>query len=263
MAKTIGLLQLSQKVYDIVQLSDRFKNFIGEIESSFDAIIYGDSGNGKSSFTVELMTELVEKIDCVCEYVAYEEGQGKTMQDLMIHRNDLLKRLGNKVRLTDHLTYDELHKRMGRKQSPKIWIMDSIQLAMFTDAQVVKLKRDYVNSRKKKIIIYISWSDGLKPKGSVAKAIEYNCNIKMRVQNFVVFPKSRYGGNKPYIIWEEKAKIKWGEDYDHKVLELPKGKKKPKPKKPKQMQMSVVDASTEPVTKMKISEPAEKPLFND
>ena len=74
----------------------------------------------------------------------------------------------------------------------------------------------------------------------------------------MVFPKSRYGGNKPYIIWEEKAKIKWGEDYDHKVLELPKGKKKPKPKAKKEIHNSV-----EPVTKIQIAEPAALPLFKD
>lgn len=218
MGKTITLKQLSEKKYTLVKdLSVDLQNSIGEIEDAFDAIIYGASGNGKSNFTVMLLKSLVLAMDCKCEYVSYEEGHGKTFQDTIIARHDMYKIIGNKMLLTDHLTYDELYKRMGRKQSAKIWVIDSIQAARFTAEQCAELKTKYVLGKKKKIIIYISWSEGKFPQGAVAKGIEYYANIKMRVEGLVMFPKSRYGGNKPFVIWEgnetEGAMRYWGKDY--------------------------------------------------
>ncbi|MCX6210128.1 MAG: hypothetical protein NTZ59_11705, partial [Bacteroidetes bacterium] len=114
---------------------------------------------------------------------------------------------------------------------------------------------------KRKIIIVISHLKGKEPDGSSAMNVKRLCHIKMYVEKYVMFPISRFGGNKNFIIWEDGAKKAWGEDYDHKVLELPKGKKKPKPKsKPKEMQMSV---PAEPVTKLEFAESAEPPLFKD
>jgi hypothetical protein len=173
-----------------------------------------------------LLKELILAMDCKVEYVSYEEGQAKTVQDTMIKRHDMLNAVGNKMFITDHLTYDELKSKMGKRQSPKIWVIDSIQAAGFTASQCAELKHKFVLSRKKKIIIYISWCEGKLPQGAVAKGIEYYANIKMRVEGLVMFPKSRYGGNKPFVVWEgnesEGAIRYWGKEY-WKII----GKSKP------------------------------------
>src|SRR5690606_25594424 len=82
----------------------------------------------------------------------------------------------------------------------------------------------FVMSRKKKIILYVSWSEGKVPQGAAAKAVEYYANIKLRVDRLIVFPKSRYGGNMPFVIWEQGAKAKWGKEYG-KIIKAP-----PKPR---------------------------------
>lgn len=254
MAKTIGLQQLANKVFDVVKgMPEKFVKSIGGLESAFDAVIWGDSGNGKSSFCVDLIKELILAMDCKCEYVAYEEGTGLTMQDLMIGRNDLYNVIGNKLQITDHLTFDELHKKMGKKQSAKIWVIDSLQAAGFTAKQCAKLKDDYVLSRKKKIIIYISWAEGKEPAGAAAKSAKYYAHIKMYIKDFIMFPRSRYGGNMPYVIWkgDEKqgALAKWGREY-YKISgeEKPKRVRKPKAsKEPEQL-----PPPQEPVTNMQI-----------
>ena len=34
----------------------------------------------------------------------------------------------------------------------------------------------------------------------------------------MAFVRSRYGGNKPFVIWEEGARKYWGEKYEKEVL---------------------------------------------
>jgi KaiC/GvpD/RAD55 family RecA-like ATPase len=219
MAKKIGLKQLAQKKYVIIDgLDDGLKASLGELEDAFDMIIYGASGNGKSNFTSKVVIALCKALKCRCEYVAYEEGHGKTVQDTMIGRHNMLEELGNAVILVDHYTFEELDREMSKKKSAKIWVIDSIQASHLTTDQIEDLKRKHVLSRRRKILIFISWSEGKLPLGSTAKAVEYNANIKVRVSGFMCFPKSRYGGNKPFVIWEEGARRVHGAKEYKKLL---------------------------------------------
>lgn len=226
MAKTIGLKQLAQKVYTLVSgLPPELVDSIGEVEDAWDAILYGESGSGKTNCTVMIIKALLNAINCKAEYVSYEEGHGKTIQDLMIKRHNMLEIVGNRLAITEHLNYAELLKRMGRRQSPKIWIIDSLQASGLTYKEVKHLKETFVMSKKKKIIIFVSWSEGKVPQGAVAKSVEYYCNIKMRVQDLIMFPKSRYGGNKPFVIYEPLARARWGKAFN-KVAQFSKTKSK-------------------------------------
>ena len=119
-------------------------------------------------------------------------------------------KVGNLLDITDHATYEELDAMISKRKSPKIWVIDSLQAARFTAKQCADLKRKYVMSRKRKIIIYISWAEGKFPAGAIAKSVEYYAHIKIRVEGFIAFFKSRFGGNKNYVIWEEGAKRYWG-----------------------------------------------------
>lgn len=226
MSKTIGLKQLFQKVYEVVKgLAIEFVNAIGEIEDCFDAIIYGPSGSGKTNFTIMLLKALLKAMPAAkAEYISYEEGHGKTVQDLM-QRHNMLEEVGNRLRITEHLSAKDLIAKMSKKQSAKIWVIDSLQAAGFTYSECKELKEKMVLSRKKKIIIYVSWSEGKKPQGATACSVEYYANIKMRVQDLIMFPKSRYGGNHPFIIWPEGAKRRWGIAAYNKII-----KSIPKPK---------------------------------
>ena len=215
MGKTIGLKQISQKVYNLVEgLHPALVASIGEIEDSFDAIIYGASGSGKTNCTVMILKALMMAMDTAkAEYISYEEGHAKTVQDLMIKRHNMLEAVGNRLAITDHLNYDELYKRMNKRQSAKIWVIDSIQASGLTYTQTKAIKETFILSKRKKIIIYISWSEGKVPQGATAKSVEYYANIKMRVENLIMFPKSRYGGNMPFVIHEPGAKAKWGKQF--------------------------------------------------
>ena len=248
--KKIGLAQLAQKKYSLVDgLDPLMCNCIGIVEDAFDCIIYGESGNGKSNFTAMMVKALIKALNCRCEYVAYEEGSGLTIQQTFISRHNMLEELGNVLMITEHYTFDQLFFEMGKKQSAKIWVIDSIQAARFTEHQCAELKRKYVLGRKKKIIIYVSWADGKLPKGAAAKSVEYFANIKLRIHDLIVFPKTRYEkdgiGNKPFVIYEPGARARWGEDYEKvlygkKVKTKKKKEKKAEPAKPEADQPKII-----------------------
>lgn len=205
----MGLEQLSRKSYTIIEgLPDEIRASLGEVEDCFDAICYGKSGNGKTNLIISLVKNIILALNCRAEYVSYEEGHGKTMRDAMILRHNLLEEVGNRLVVTDHLTFEQLFKRIGSKQSAKVWVIDSLQASHLSFEQCEALKRRFVLGRKRKIIIYVSWADGKAPQGAVAKAVEYYANIKMAVDRFVMWPKSRFGGNSPYIIWQEGARTR-------------------------------------------------------
>jgi hypothetical protein len=205
--KKIGLKQLSQKTYSgVPDLPERFARSFGDIEDAFDCIIWGDSGNGKTNFTVQVIKDLILSLKQKCMYISYEEGHTKTLQKTMIERHDMLTQVGNNLEIMDHASFDDLVRIMSRRKSPKIYVIDSIQASGFTQEQCAELKKRFVMSRKKKIIIYISWADGKNPKGSVATSVKYYAHIKIRVEGFIAFPRSRFGGNRNYVIWEEGGK---------------------------------------------------------
>lgn len=209
--KKIGLKQLAQKTYSSVNgLPEEFKRSFGDIEDAFDCIIYGNSGNGKTNFTVQVIKDLIQCMRQKCIYISFEEGHTKTLQKTMIERHDMLNQVGNQLEILDHASYDDLVKRMSKRKSAKIWVIDSLQASHFTEAQCAELKNRFVMSRKKKILIYISWAEGKKPKGSCAQAVEYYAHIKIRIEGFIAFFKSRFGGNRNYVVWEEGGKRYWG-----------------------------------------------------
>jgi hypothetical protein len=176
----------------------------------------------------------------------------------------LLAELGNVMQVTDHLTYAELKAKIARRKSPKIWVIDSLQDALLTSEQCAELKRLFVLSKKKKIIIYVSWAEGKTPQGTVAKAVEYRANVKLRVEGYIIFPKSRYGGNMPFVIWEGDkttgARGYWGDDFSRISKGLAAAKKADK-KKGKKADKN--QDKKEPVTKMQVLPGAPKPVFKE
>lgn len=131
-----------------------------------------------------------------------------------------------KIAFADHtMTYEQLWKVLKRKRSFKIVVIDSVQYWNITYEQYFALKTAFPNV----IFLLISHAEGVKPKGSVAKSIEFDASVKVRVEKNIAFIVSRLGGNNPYVIWEEGAKAKWGSKYYEKSgLPKPKAERKKK-----------------------------------
>jgi len=217
MARVLGLKQLLQRTYHFLEhLPVEFTHSFGRLTDNFIMIIWGQSGNGKSNLIMQLLRTLMLHGNVM--YVGLEEGFENTMQMTALRHLNEESHTG-KIVFADHeMTYAELMIRLVKKKSPRFIIIDSLQYWNINYEQYKALKERF----KKKSFVFISHANGKNPEGATAQKIRYDAPIKVRVEGCVAFVISRYGGNNPYVIWEEGAKKYWGSQFRKIVGPRPK-----------------------------------------
>ncbi len=204
-AKGLGLKQLFQKKYKMLEgLPPDIEKAFGQLTEHILMIVYGPSGNGKSRMVMAFIKMLMAYGDVM--YLGLEEGHRWTMQkNAADNLNE--KDHSGKITFWDHnMTFDALVEKLRKKKSPKYIVVDSLQYWRIALAQYKYLKETFPN----KGFIYISHSKGKNPSGKLAVDIEYDVDIKVRVEGFVAFVTVRGSGIRYYIIWEDGAIRYWG-----------------------------------------------------
>lgn len=175
----------------------KWKESFGDPELKGTWIIYGPSGNGKTRFAVQLLRYLTNFSKVL--YNSMEEGASVSFTDACLAEG--LESVESKFLILDNEPMKDLLERLRRQRSPKIIFIDSLQYSRLNYVQYIALKEEFPN----KLFIFISHADGKKPAGRTATSVEYDANVKIFVQGYVAYPKSRYGGNEPYIIWKDRS----------------------------------------------------------
>lgn len=188
--------QLESKKMAIMAFDGPWLALVGQPERSGSWLIWGNSGNGKTSFALQLAGYLT-RFGRVA-YNSLEEGISESLKR-SVKINGLVG-IKNLI-LLDKETLDELTERLERPKSPAIVIIDSIQ---YTGLNY----RDYKNLRdsfRNKLFVFVSHAEGREPAGRTARSIRYDANVKIYIEGYVAYAVSRYGGGKPYVIWEQGA----------------------------------------------------------
>lgn len=194
--------------FDLMDFEGQWLESIGKPERNFKAVVYGASGNGKTDFCVKF-SKYLSAFGKVL-YLSHEEGISSTIQEAF-ERNKMMDVKGDVI-LADKGTVEQLAEYLAKKNSPKFVFIDSLDYMRLTTDQY-----KYITSRfPKKSFVIVAWARGEKPKSQYAKDIEYMCDIKIRVSNYVANIKSRYGGNKPFVIWPERVIGKNDDEKDTK-----------------------------------------------
>lgn len=186
--------------------------FEGEWEKAFGHpdrtgtwIIWGNSGNGKSSFVMQLAKYL-----CRFAKVAYdslEESTGLSLKNSLVRHK--MEEVNRRFVILDRESMEELSERLSKRRSPEIVIIDSFQYSGLTYATYKAMKEKHAN----KLLIFISHAEGMNPEGRAAKKAAYDADVKIFVQGFRAMCKGRFitaPGNY-YTIWEEGAAKYWAE----------------------------------------------------
>lgn len=198
MSRAIGIKDFYERKFVTYPFINQWKAHISTPERNFKAIIYGNSGNGKTDYAIKLSKYLAE-LGAKVYYNSFEEGISHTLQEAIM-RNELIEVQG-KITFGDKETLDEMIVRLKRKGSANVVVIDSRDYMNLTTDQYKRL----VGMFPRKAFILLCWSSAGKPKGEYAKAIEYMCDVKIHVHNFVAYPRSRFGGNEKFIIWNKNA----------------------------------------------------------
>jgi len=207
--KVLGTDQFSKKKFKLLEFEHKeFKGILGDIPKNFIMVIFGDSGNGKTEFCIQLAKFLTSfgKV----AWLSYEQGHGYDLQKATTRNN--MNEVSGKFYIIDPSEnlpagvtfFQDLDKYLNRRNSPDFIFIDSIDYTQFTWEDYVYLKNKY---GKRKTFIFISHADGNKPKKSISKNIHYDGHIGIYVHKFIAYPsKNRFGGIEDYVIYDKRAR---------------------------------------------------------
>jgi len=201
--RALTIQNILDKKYDLFDFEDEWFDAFDKPEKTGVWFIWGNSGNGKTSFTLKLMEHLSRFEHIV--FNSREEGTKHTLKKSLVKFN--MQDDKNKIHVVDE-NMEVFTKRLNLKKSAKIAVIDSYQTTQMTFNDYLKFKEQF----PKKLIIFISQASGRKPTGRPAESVMYDASLKICVEGYKAFSKGRYIGTKGnYTIWPEKAFDYWGE----------------------------------------------------
>jgi hypothetical protein len=211
MKRLISIKEITQKKFEEIDLGCEFTEMIGKPTLSGTWMIFGKSKNGKTSFSLQLASRLTffEKV----LYLNVEERNSKAFQDGIVRNCQNIIESNIKF-YTEIVTINELISFLKRKKSPKIIFIDSLQFYGLLWSEYKELKKIFKN----KLFIYVSHERQGMPDSSCAVKIMRDSDVIVRVEDFMGYPVSRYGGGETYVISKDKVIFNRLAD-DHKILE--------------------------------------------
>lgn len=195
MARAASVEQILKTKFRTLPFEGEWLASIGRPELTGSWIIWGNSGNGKTRFALQLCKYL-----CNFGRVAYdslEEGVSESLKSALIDTN--MMEVRRKFVVLDKEPIPQLMERLSQPKSPNIVCIDSLQYTGLSYDDYKRIKEANPN----KLFIWISHADGRNPDGRVARKVRFDSNVKVWVQGYRADPVSRYGGGEPYIIWKE------------------------------------------------------------
>jgi len=200
--RAVSVDELLKKKFTELPLEGKWKDLLGLPERSGSWCIWGKSGEGKTTFNLQLAKYLTNfgKV----EYNTLEEGARKSMQEA-VRENRMAECRKGSFKILNKLSIEEMKQRLRSRKSAKIMFVDSVQYTFIDKKGYKALQREFPDV----LFIWVSHAKGKEPLGTVAEAIRYDSDIKIHVEGFKAHSKSRLNRGtvaKPYIIWEEGAK---------------------------------------------------------
>lgn len=203
MAKTLSASQVLTVKRRTIQLEGAWGDCLGEIDCAGVVLVWGQSGNGKSSAVMSLAKELTKHGRVL--YVSLEEGLATSFQNTI--RRYSMQECGARFQVITNESIEDLTARLKKRRSADFVIIDSFQYTQLNYRRYLEFKKANHN----KLIIFVSHADGKQPAGRAAVSVKYDADQKIWVEGFKAFSNGRYIGNTgECVIWEEGARRCWG-----------------------------------------------------
>lgn len=199
-----GVREMLSIKYDTFPFEGDWAQAFGTPERRGVWIIWGNSGNGKTTFAMRLC-----KMLCRFGRVAYdslEEGAGFTMQNTL--RTCGMMEVNRRFLLLDCEPMDQLSLRLKRQKSPDFVVIDSFQYTQMSYRDYIRFKEEHRN----KLLIFICHARGRMPLGRAACSLMYDASLKIYIEGYRAFSRGRFIGPRGYYdIWPDEAAKYWGE----------------------------------------------------
>jgi len=197
--------------HEYIEFDGEWYQAFGRPERSGCWIIYGKSGQGKSSFALQL-TRKFDEMGMRVMYLTLEMGGCddfvESVRDVGIHSEI------NNIKWTDNATIPELDEYLSKQRSPDVVIVDSIQY--FEDqcgakaSEIIRLRKKYPS----KIFIFLSHVDGREVDGKTAYQVKRDSFKRIHVEGFkaTFIGRGKGGPRGYYVIWDKGYQRYWIED---------------------------------------------------
>lgn len=201
MARAYSVSKILSIKHELVQWAEPWQDAFGQPAACGVWFVWGNSGNAKTRFLLELAKELSKTKKVF--YNSREEGNSHTMQlalrDAGIDGSNRHLIIGNE-------SHEEMEERLGKRKAPQVCFLDSIQYFSIRFLAFRALVAKYPSV----LFIVNSQADGKKPVGKIADAIRYDASLKIWVEGYKAISNGRYNPGGEFKIWEEGAERYWG-----------------------------------------------------
>lgn len=179
-------------------LPEEWANHMGNISENFRMMVQGPSGHGKTEYVMKLAKMLSQYYGKV-NFNSTEQGRSDTFKEAW-KRNAMQDMTPGKFKLCgpDKRKFEPWFKSLQRPNSGRVIILDSID---YMELKVNEFKELHERFKRTKSIVVVCWDD---PMDTNSKKIKYMCDIKVEIRDFKAKIRSRFGGNKPLVIWDQK-----------------------------------------------------------
>lgn len=202
MKRAVSVTDLENYAPRLLPFEGPWRDLIGCPELKGSWLIWGEPGSGKTRFSLQLARYLARWYRV--GYNSLEEGLSQSLK-LAFSQIDMGTVKRRVILLEEPIP--ELIRRIQQPKSPRIWFIDSVQYTGMNYADYRKFRELF----KDRLLILISHARGRLPEGRTAEKIQYDAFVKIRIEGYRAFAKTRYGGTSHYDIWPEGAARYWGE----------------------------------------------------
>ncbi len=202
--KSLSVRDIMSRKYKTISLTEEWRAAFGEPERTGTWIIWGKSGNGKSTFALQLCVELCKHGKVL--YNSLEEGSSLSFRNRLAA---LSEKINSKRFNVVSESMEDMSIRLHRRRSADFVVIDSFQYSGLNYQDYRKLKDRHPD----KLLIFISHSQGSHPAGRSAQSVLYDASQKIYINGFKAISNGRSIGTNggTYIIWEEQARLIHGE----------------------------------------------------
>jgi len=206
--KVLGVVQTQQMKHEFLGFDGRFLKTFGNVPKSFQCIIYGKSGQGKTEMCIQLAKYLTQFGKVI--WLSYEQGHGADLQSA-INRNKMEEVSGD-FYIADPVQNlkpgtsfrDDLEEYLARRNSPDFVFIDSVDYTRFKKADYLHLKERF----RHKAFIWIGHGAGKGHRNTIGEDIEFDGHIGIWVDKYIGHVvKNRFSAFEPYIVYPERARL--------------------------------------------------------
>lgn len=174
---------LREKKYHLMELAPEYARLMGQPERKFTGIHYGESGSGKSVYTLRFADYFAKNFGKVL-YNSHEESVNKTIQDRINNFDIDAQRLF----VANAINFDRMCDYI-QKNYYRLVIIDSVKYMRFNIDQLQELRTRFAKCQLSVIMI-----DFGKSKGNPASGIDliHASDTKMYFKDGTVYSSSRY-----------------------------------------------------------------------